>query len=342
LHQAFFVVMGKFLCVAVCVLAAVVAVSGFPLSPKAVGDDVECVICDFLVKEIEHELAANKTQSEVLADLDKVCDAFGKFAAKCKTEVQQYGPSIIAALVNKEPPATVCKSVDLCKNATLTVGQGPKCAICELVVGEIDKALQENKTDSEIVTRLEDICKVTRHFKAECDAVVAEYVPEIIQRLVQKEDPQVVCDHIKLCDNSTAALCAKFKSGADETCSVCELLTKAAEIYVHEHKNLTEPEIVAKLGKLCGDLPSEAGKACSTTVKLLGPTIVTAIEKGTPAEQVCADLHLCSNKTVEVVAPAVGLGSNETCKLCEVVVKYGETYVKAHPTDNATLFVAVL
>jgi len=237
-------------------------------------------------------------------------------------------------LVNKEPPATLCGSVKLCKNSTVEVTSSAECEICQFVVGEIENDLKSNKTVDEIVKRLESICNYTRDFKTECNDVVTNYVPDIINRLINGDDPQQVCDHVKLCTNVTRLVVSFLRSSDNETCSVCELVAKVAEVYVHEHKNMTQDELLDKLNKLCTDLPSDAGKMCASVVKLMGPTIIAEVIKGAPAEEICKGVRLCDAK-IEAQLRV----DNKTCEVCEWLVKYGESWLKSHPNANETEFV---
>src|SRR5262249_24473291 len=100
----------------------------------------ECDICTWVVSEAEQMLESNKTEQEIITDLDKVramiarsealliwslkkilhlqaCGIFGPFAAECQSLVATYVPQVIALLEQKVPPSQVCQQIGLCTSA---------------------------------------------------------------------------------------------------------------------------------------------------------------------------------------------------------------------------------
>ncbi len=80
----------------------------------------DCSICEFIVKEVETFVGNNKTESEILTELDKACVILvnPNWIADCKALVNSEGPTLIQYVINDEPPAAACHAVGLC-NASL-------------------------------------------------------------------------------------------------------------------------------------------------------------------------------------------------------------------------------
>jgi len=46
-----------------------------------------------------------------------------------------------------------------------------------------------------------------------CDLLIEKYLPIVVQLLIEKESPEVICKQIKLCPEYTRANCVKFGRG---------------------------------------------------------------------------------------------------------------------------------
>lgn len=257
----------------------------------AVNSTAECAICEFLVKEIEAQLAKNKTETEIIADLDKVCSHLGAIKAECTAVVNQYAPQLIQLLLNKEDPQTVCHQVGLCKNATKIVEEkvdaSAECAICEFLVKEIEAELAKNSTEAAIMKKLDAVCSHLGAIKAECTAVVNQYGPQIIALLEQKEDPQTVCTQVKAC-KTAARKVAPVAATAE--CAICEFLIKEVEARLASNK--TETEIEADLDKVCGHLGAIKAE-CTAVVNQYLPQMIQALENKEDPQTVCTQVKAC-------------------------------------------------
>jgi len=258
----------------------------------------QCSICEFLVKEVEAQLAKNKTEAEIIADLKKICSSLGSIKAECSSVVDQYGPEIISLLMAKENPMTVCSQIGLCKNSTsmfferrlrervVAPSTTPQCAICEFLVKEAEAQLAANKTEAQIVAHLEGVCAKLGAVKAECKTVVDQYAPQIIQLLVQKEDPQTVCTKVGLCTKEFRGL------RATPECAICEFLIKEIEAKLASNK--TESEIIADLDKVCAHLGAIKAE-CTAVVAQYAPQMIQALISKEDPQTVCTKVGACKS-----------------------------------------------
>lgn len=221
------------------------------------------------------------------------------------------------------------------------------CTICQFVVGEVEKFLAENATESEILAKLEDACVILANPKwvQDCKDLVETYGPDLIQHVINNEPPNVACAAVGLCNSSSLAvvdkkLSNKVKTIKDEIgCAVCTYIVTAAEGYIAN--NATESDILAFLEKDCELLGIKSWVAtCQGTIATFGPEIIQLVIDKQPADVVCTEIGLCSNSSAPAVAaPAPKVSGNETvpCELCEMLVYYTEKYIASNKTEGEVI-----
>jgi len=234
---------------------------------------------------------------------------------------------------------------------TASASQPLGCFICEYLVGEAEKYIASNATETEILAKLGDACTVLVNpsWVHECKTVVATKGPELIQYIINDETPEVACAQIGFsgCTASLAIAPPKPVAVGDSvSCGICIYLVGLIEHYVEN--NATESEILAFLEKDCDLLGIKSWVAvCKSTVATFGPEIIKLVIDKQPADVVCAEIGLCSNSTVSVhpnpivhVVPAVPVkpveknDSSLTCTLCELLVSYTEKFIAENKTES--------
>merc|ERR1711916_71550 len=129
--------------------------------------------------------------------------------------------------------------------------------------------------------------------EATCVSLVDNYLPAIIEHIENDFPPATACAALGLCPKAYAPKAPKADS---KLCSVCELIVQEAESLL-AGKTLNNTEIEDKLEALCGDLPSDFQPECKLAVTVLLPTLLTDLESGKPADQVCQTVHLCPSSS---------------------------------------------
>ncbi|KYQ89751.1 saposin B domain-containing protein [Tieghemostelium lacteum] len=192
---------------------------------KTVGGAVECSLCEFLVSTIEKYLSGNATETQIIQFLDNDCKIFGGLANTCQSLVNQWAPTIIAKLLNNEPPATVCQQIKLCTSSSFAnkskkdkesqvlclLKQLAKeedaisCTVCEFIFKEVETFVEQNQTESEIIAAVAQECNilVVPTFVQICQSIVDQYAPQIIQYVLNQETPQSACTLLGLCGGSS-------------------------------------------------------------------------------------------------------------------------------------------
>ena len=83
--------------------------------------------------------------------------------------IETYGDQIINLLINKIEAANLCEHLHMCSSAStdfevatveVTSSNGVECMICQWVIGEVEKYISGNATESEVIAILESVCSV--------------------------------------------------------------------------------------------------------------------------------------------------------------------------------------
>jgi saposin len=278
-----------------------------------------CVICEFVVGEVEKYLQNNATDYEIMGELDKACTLLTdpSWVSACKAFIEKEGPVLIAHIVAEEPPATVCSYVDLCNSssaiqyhkqaASAGFGDDALCGVCTFLVGDVESYLQDNETESDILGFLEKDCDIfgIKSWVATCQGIVATFGPEIIKLVVAKQPADVVCTEIGLCNSSSNAVAAVHAAppmpmdvNGTLVCELCDLLVNFTEKLVANNK--TESEIIDGLKVVCNLIPIKSvSTTCTGMVEEFGSTIVEYLVNEEPPAVVCAQIGLCKSTKVQ-------------------------------------------
>ena len=105
--------------------------------------------------------------------------------------------------------------------------QGIKCDICDLAVTAVENYLESNKTESQLQLMLDNVCTKTP-FSSDCQGLINQYLPKIIDLLEKQESPQVICEQLHFCSSNI-----EYKSYFCELIS--ELRTFISSKYSHNN-----------------------------------------------------------------------------------------------------------
>ncbi len=159
--------------------------------------DPQCILCEFVINLVSKRLSQNTTEPELEKILQNVCNKAmpSNLRQECNQFVQQYGPIIINLLINQVEPERICRFINLCpshkqeetqlinkkQEAIKMIELNPpkilknnefieetpsagnrtiQCSLCIYAAEIIDKALETNKTEEEIVNELRQVCNL--------------------------------------------------------------------------------------------------------------------------------------------------------------------------------------
>jgi len=275
-----------------------------PVAKPEAPANLECALCELVMSELEKFVSDNSTETEIIDALEKVCSYLPtSVQSACDDLIAMYGPEILQLLVNKEPPATICTQITLCKSSKVAKPEAPanlECALCELVMSELEKFVSDNSTETEIIDALEKVCSyLPTSVQSACDDLIAMYGPEILQLLVNKEPPATICTQITLCKSSKVA---KPEAPATVECALCEFVLAELEKLVVS--NATEVKIINAIETVCNYLPSTYVSVCDDFISVYGPEILQNLVNKEDPNAVCGNIGVCP-KTEEQGLPII-------------------------------------
>ncbi|XP_067996415.1 prosaposin isoform X1 [Melanerpes formicivorus] len=187
-----------------------------------------CEICETMVKEVTGLLESNKTEEEIVHEMEVVCYLFPRSVKdQCKDFIDVYGQALIDMLLEATNPEAVCVMLKCCaanKPPQQPVAVKPAdgfCDICKMVVAYADKELEKNATTAEIEALLEKVCHFlpqsvsdqvrlssvsTSAINVQCVQFVEQYEPVVVQLLAEVMDPTFVCTKLGVCESAKEPL----------------------------------------------------------------------------------------------------------------------------------------
>ncbi|KAL6066879.1 hypothetical protein QOT17_009243 [Balamuthia mandrillaris] len=215
-------------------------------------------------------------------------------------------------------PAVPPSSHDL-NNPKALVANQQVCSLCKIFVGYVDNMLQEQSTIDAIVHELENICAaLPAPYNAECNSFIEQFVPEIINYIVEFGDPSTICGDLGLCQDTAYllklirtihaaqtqiqtqennnGLQLQNKGDFDLKCEICELIASLVESWLK--KGSTQDDIAAIIQQLCGILPSPYSDECSDMADQWVKYIIDSIVNAEPADKICHQVGICGEQRV--------------------------------------------
>ncbi|KAM9983186.1 hypothetical protein ACTFIZ_005799 [Dictyostelium cf. discoideum] len=196
-----------------------------------------------------------------------------------------------------------------------------ECEACQIVIGYVENlVLHSNKTQGEIEKELDKLCNmVSPRYKPTCDSIVSVYTTEIIQLILNKETPDLICKEIKVCVtewevNKTKlfskiaeialkeihSVAQKSKSPqliqnnlkSTTECEICQAFVSKLESYISTNKS--EEEIMEDLDNAC-DYMKSFEQQCKQMVQDYVPELIEIMSTTEDPDKVCSQISLCPN-----------------------------------------------
>lgn len=193
-------------------------------------DNQNCILCQFVMKQLDQFLYKEATEEEIQAALDKVCTVFPSvYKAQCTQLVDTYTKTIIFLIVKKIPAEYVCETIGVCEqpkqieeflkhslfsnqvligaeekkiNKVSTDKAHSECVLCEFSVKMLQKYVLKNTTQEEAKEILKKLCnkEMPANLRTECGQFVDVYGEQVIELIINDLDPEAVCTQVGLCD----------------------------------------------------------------------------------------------------------------------------------------------
>jgi len=173
------------------------------------------------------------------------------------------------------------------------------CSLCEFVIQTVESYISSNATEQEILKVLETACTLLpAPYGTQCTSIVEKKGPQIIEWIINKENPQALCQLLTLCPPGgrvnpiefALRLQPHFRPASSSGCVVCQYVVSVIEGYVDN--NATVTKIEKSIEAVCAKLPSGYQAYCDSIAQEI-PQIVNWIEQNEQPLQVCQQLSLC-------------------------------------------------
>lgn len=173
-----------------------------------VSQKTACVLCEFVLKEIDEQIKDKHNQDEIKKAVHSVCKRMPKsIKSECDQFVEKYADLVINLLAQELDPDQVCQELKLCDRPSFESVKEEilDCAVCETVVMAVRKVLANDKVDRNIVHIVEKSCNLLpAKYSARCHTMMEIYGDSIIH-LIEEFGTKGVCQKIGLCSSSDAA-----------------------------------------------------------------------------------------------------------------------------------------
>ncbi|XP_063444046.1 uncharacterized protein LOC134724753 isoform X2 [Mytilus trossulus] len=322
---------------------------------------IGCTLCKFIIQEIDHFIVTNESSAAINASVYNLCS---KLPAPLDKLCYGYAPVIVQDVVSGFDPELTCEKVKLCTNDSIALTKdfpssnieevmikaGPECAICKLIVQEIDSFIAKNQTANQINATVYAFCgKLPGALTSLC----MTYAPIIVNDVVLGFDPKKTCEKVKLCTNDSISWSPKFgpkqiekmiteRVEASIGCTLCKFLIQEIDNFIVQ--NQSSSAINASVYNLCSKLPAPLDKLCYG----YAPVIVQDVVSGFDPKQTCDKFKLCTNGSLsyqdsqlEFTEDFKDLKDGPECAICKLLVQEIDSYIvqnKSAAEINATVY----
>lgn len=295
-----------------------------------------CDVCLSVVTYVEQYV--NGSEADIEKALVKACSFLPpQLEGLCDTVVLVYGHQIISALLKKETPQAVCQQIKLCTNKTVEVqpeaevisvpANDVKCTLCALLVSTAENYIAKNETEQQIAAQAKKACGILPgSMKDMCNALVDQYLPQIVEMLKNKYPANKVCHMIGLCPAQVEEEVVAEEN--NQFCDLCHQVVQYVENYVGS--NTTTQRVIEALQQVCNFVPAQFEASCKAIIPVVWPQLIASIiAKESPAV-VCKQIHLCANATRAVEKK---VSSELVCNGCKYLVQYAHNYIESNTTE---------
>jgi saposin len=172
----------------------------------------------------------------------------------------------------------------------------PSCEFCTSVVTAIGVFALQNSTQQSVIEYVDNICTyLPQELITECDTLVSEETPRMIDLILQAESPTTVCQAIKLCKKQEIPEDVKLQTltaqNSSDTCVICEFVVATLSGLVADAS--TEAALLLRVSQACDYLPAQNQTACVSLIKTYGSQVIGIVMQYATPGFICAKLDSC-------------------------------------------------
>eukprot|EP00762_Andalucia_godoyi_P005716 ANDGO_06396.mRNA.1 hypothetical protein len=215
-----------------------------------------------------------------------------------------------------------------------------ECGVCKLVITELDRVVESNRTETFIVKELDNVCsKIAHPLASLCESLVNAYTDDIVTWLVNKFPAEAFCEKVGFCA-ATEVSVVEEPVESELECALCGAMFDAVEIFLAG--NYSESNIEAALNEVCSKFGPLAS-VCQGIIDQYTPQIIQYLEAKYTPTVICQKLNLCNASMAlteavaqeAVVATAVDVeASGLECTICKLVLSEVENLLAGNYSES--------
>ncbi|XP_038060562.1 uncharacterized protein LOC119731463 isoform X3 [Patiria miniata] len=309
-----------------------------------------CTECKDVIMDLSDILGNQTVQGNLFKQLIAVCVALGIPSDTCSSDVNEFGPIVLQALIGYLSPS-LCPGLSLCSSAIPEpfhlpkqmpalelvpaqpifnpVGDDPtNCLICEFLMDVLGAVYPTGATSAQLETLMYTSCKSlpTEELVKQCNAFVTNWADRLIEELVALDfDYDKACTGLQICPGIVPEPKAQIN---DTTCIMCEFVMDFLTSF--HPQDFTKVDIQSAMNKACSLQPPGSKTECDGFVSQYGAQIITLRMDKTPFEDVCMKMNVCP----DLVSAQDRFDDIFDCLECQRVKAYLVQVIKPHVTQQ--------
>jgi len=200
------------------------------------------------------------------------------------------------------------------------------CSVCQLVLQFVEAQATSNASITKINALVTKVCSALR-VQDWCDKNVLPLIPDLLNNITAKENPQKVCQQIKLCDPVVIRAIRPPKQNPVKpaanplACGLCQGIVNVIE--QQAQSNWTVTQVDNAIMRVCTRL--RVGDWCQQNVIPRVQEVIALILSRAPADKICAKIKLCDPAQMDQDEAVEAAAFDLRCSLCETVITAART-----------------
>lgn len=260
--------------------------------------------------------------------MDNACDSSLKYKDECYEFIIEHADLIVNLIQNDKSIKEICIELNFCKNVKTSVVEpelaaAPECILCEQVVKEVVKRVNNHKSRDDIKNALEHACERLYKIQNKCTDFIDKHGDLIVDLIMKELTPKAICRELGFCllqkldDEMETDEAFQFpvfivpskpiyrnddiiqpydstdidQPRSDTSCVVCQTVVAQLEKELKDKK--TQAEIENTIKNICHSLPKKFNAECSKFVDDYATLIINLIDT-TPPKELCGQMNLCA------------------------------------------------
>ena len=162
----------------------------------------ECGICNYIVAHSEEKISNTTAEKDAIYTMKKICETLPrKRHDQCTTLIRENSKKLIRMISKKEDSNIICSEMHICAKPQNNITD---CNFCKYASVRIEGFLNRNHTLFDLINFAEHFCEdVSENYYESCTNLMNIHYFEIIERLMDRNNPIDACEAIKLCSGGT-------------------------------------------------------------------------------------------------------------------------------------------